>query len=80
MAVPVVVWNEESADPEERLAFTRLESLIGAYEIQWWWCVLAWSAGWFVWLARVRSSRARSWPAHLPPSVAIYNDRELRAV
>jgi hypothetical protein len=37
VVVPIVVWNESADDPQERLAFTRLESLIGAYEVRWWW-------------------------------------------
>jgi hypothetical protein len=34
---PLVAWDEESPDAEERLALTHLESLIGAYEVQYWW-------------------------------------------
>ncbi len=39
VVVPRVVWDEESSNEDERRAFTRLESLIGAYEVDWWWCV-----------------------------------------
>jgi hypothetical protein len=37
VALPLVAWDEESPDPEERLALTRLESLIGPYEVEFWW-------------------------------------------
>jgi hypothetical protein len=39
VSLPLIAWDEESLDPEERLACARLESLIGAYEVKWWWCV-----------------------------------------
>ncbi len=34
---PLVAWDEKSPDAEERLAVTHLESLIGAYEVGFWW-------------------------------------------
>jgi hypothetical protein len=39
VVLPLVEWERESPDPEERLALTRLESLIGAYEVRFWWYV-----------------------------------------
>jgi hypothetical protein len=38
LAVPLVVWDDESPDPAEQLAVRRLEGLIGAYEVQQYWC------------------------------------------
>ena len=39
VVLPRVECERESPDPEERLALTRLESLIGAYEVRFWWYV-----------------------------------------
>jgi hypothetical protein len=39
LVLPLIVWHDESPDPEERLALTHLESLIGAYEVKFWWYV-----------------------------------------
>jgi hypothetical protein len=33
VVVPLVVWDDQSPDPEEQLALRRLEGLIGAYEV-----------------------------------------------
>ncbi len=38
LAVPLVVWDDESPDPAEQLALRRLEGLIGAYEVPQYWC------------------------------------------
>ena len=38
LAVPLVVWDDESPDPAEQLAVRRLEGLIGAYEVPQYWC------------------------------------------
>ena len=48
VALPLVAWDEESPDAEERLALTRLESLIGAYEVEFWWYLH--SLRWAAWL------------------------------
>jgi hypothetical protein len=39
LVLPLIVWDDESPDPEERLALTHLESLIGTYEVKFWWYV-----------------------------------------
>ena len=38
VVVPLVVWDDESPDPAEQRAVRRLEGLIGAYEVEQYWC------------------------------------------
>jgi hypothetical protein len=37
IAVPVVTWDRNSPDPEERCACDRLGQIFMAYEARWWW-------------------------------------------